>query len=98
MSDKTYAQLVAELDELDRQIAVARVQARKEALKQISALMFEFDIRPNDLRRPRNIRYNVQPTRPRYRDPETGATWSGRGHMPAWIAGKDKRLFLIDGE
>lgn len=98
MSSKSYAQLVAELAELDREIAVARVRARKEAMAQISALMFEFDIRPNDLRRPRNIRYTVQPTRPRYRDPATGATWSGRGHAPAWIAGKDKRLFLIDSK
>ncbi|OLL27259.1 histidine biosynthesis protein [Burkholderia sp. SRS-W-2-2016] len=98
MSGKSYAELVAELAELDRQIAAARVRARKEAMAQISALMFEFDIRPNDLRRPRNIKYTVQPTRPRYRDPATGATWTGRGHKPAWIAGKDKRLFLIEDE
>lgn len=52
-------------------------------MEQISALMFEFDIRPNDLRRSRNTKYNVQPTKPRYRDPATGTTWTGRGHAPA---------------
>jgi DNA-binding protein H-NS len=33
-----------------------------------------------------------------YRDPETGATWSGRGRAPTWIANtKDRSKFLIDG-
>ncbi len=25
------------------------------------------------------------PVRPKYRDPETGETWSGRGSAPAWL-------------
>lgn len=34
----------------------------------------------------------------RYRDPKTGATWSGRARAPAWIANaKDRSKFLIDG-
>jgi DNA-binding protein H-NS len=33
----------------------------------------------------------------KYRNPETGATWSGRGPAPAWLAGeKDRSKFLID--
>jgi DNA-binding protein H-NS len=33
-----------------------------------------------------------------YRDPESGATWSGRGRAPAWLAGaRDRSKFLIDG-
>lgn len=33
-----------------------------------------------------------------YRDPKSGATWSGRGPAPAWLAGaKDRSKFLIDG-
>ncbi|MFM0218078.1 H-NS family nucleoid-associated regulatory protein [Paraburkholderia caledonica] len=33
-----------------------------------------------------------------YADPKTGATWSGRGRAPAWIASaKDRSRFLIDG-
>ncbi len=31
-----------------------------------------------------------------YRDPKSGATWSGRGRAPGWLAGaKDRRKFLI---
>ncbi|MFM0219779.1 MULTISPECIES: H-NS family nucleoid-associated regulatory protein [Paraburkholderia] len=33
-----------------------------------------------------------------YRDPKSGATWSGRGRAPAWVANaKDRSRFLIDG-
>ncbi|KAA1006190.1 H-NS histone family protein [Paraburkholderia panacisoli] len=33
-----------------------------------------------------------------YLDPKTGATWSGRGRAPAWLASaKDRTKFLIDG-
>ena len=34
---------------------------------------------------------------PKYRDPKTGATWSGHARPPAWIKdGKDRSKFLID--
>ncbi|MBR7977712.1 H-NS histone family protein [Burkholderia cenocepacia] len=37
------------------------------------------------------------PQAPKYRDPKSGATWSGRGRAPAWLAGaKDPSKFLID--
>jgi DNA-binding protein H-NS len=33
-----------------------------------------------------------------YQDPKSGATWSGRGRAPAWLAGaKDRAKFLIVG-
>lgn len=34
---------------------------------------------------------------PKYRDPKTGKTWTGRGKPPLWIVGvKDRTPFLID--
>jgi DNA-binding protein H-NS len=34
----------------------------------------------------------------KYADPKTGATWTGHGRAPAWIANaKDRSRFLIDG-
>lgn len=41
------------------------------------------------------------PVKPKYRDPDTGKTWSGRGVMPKWMkaaleAGHDRDEFLID--
>lgn len=38
------------------------------------------------------------PQPPKYQDPKSGATWSGRGRTPAWLSGvKDRNKFLIDG-
>jgi len=38
------------------------------------------------------------PQAAKYRDPKSGATWSGRGPAPAWLAGaKDRSKFLIAG-
>lgn len=31
----------------------------------------------------------------KYKDPESGKTWTGRGKAPLWIAGKDKSQFAI---
>ncbi|WP_415867691.1 H-NS family nucleoid-associated regulatory protein [Burkholderia ubonensis] len=31
----------------------------------------------------------------KYRDPASGAVWSGRGRTPRWIAGQDREKFLI---
>jgi len=40
--------------------------------------------------------YVKGPQAPKYRDPKSGATWSGRGPAPAWLAGaKDRSKFLI---
>jgi DNA-binding protein H-NS len=40
--------------------------------------------------------YPRGPQAPKYRDPVSGATWSGRGPAPAWLAGaKDRDAFLI---
>ncbi|QGZ64783.1 H-NS histone family protein [Paraburkholderia acidisoli] len=34
----------------------------------------------------------------KYRDPKSGATWSGHGRAPGWIASaKDRSKFLVDG-
>ncbi|WP_176052969.1 H-NS family nucleoid-associated regulatory protein [Paraburkholderia caribensis] len=42
--------------------------------------------------------YVRDPQPAKYRDPKTGATWSGRGPAPAWLAGaKDRTKFLIAG-
>jgi DNA-binding protein H-NS len=40
---------------------------------------------------------------PKYRDPLTGTTWSGRGRTPVWLAsqlslGRDKQEFLLQPE
>lgn len=35
---------------------------------------------------------------PKYKNPETGETWSGKGRTPAWLEGKNKDDFLVQKE
>jgi len=43
--------------------------------------------------------YPRGPQPAKYRDPKSGATWSGRGRAPAWLAGvKNLNAFLISAE
>jgi DNA-binding protein H-NS len=32
---------------------------------------------------------------PKYRDPATGQTWTGRGKAPKWIQNEDREKFAI---
>lgn len=46
----------------------------------------------------KTTRGSTKPVAPKYADPKSGATWSGRGRAPAWIKNvKDRSRFLIDG-
>ncbi|WP_225032585.1 H-NS family nucleoid-associated regulatory protein [Paraburkholderia sp. XV] len=48
-------------------------------------------------KKPATGNYVRGPQPPKYRDPKTGAAWSGRGRVPAWLAGagEDRTGFLI---
>ena len=37
---------------------------------------------------------------PKYRDPETGKTWAGRGRIPSWVVGDKERyrIFIHDSD
>ena len=96
MKGATYQYLTTELKTLDRRIDRVRQEERQNVLQQIREMMTEWDIQSNELRRYRRGSYKTKPVRPKYRDPVSGKTWSGRGHVPAWIAGKDRTAFLIE--
>lgn len=94
---KTYAQLVAELVELDEEIERARARERIDAIAKVHALMDTYAIKHRDLvgRNGRRGAYIVKVLPARYRDPASGKEWSGRGNAPLWIRGKDRRQFVI---
>ncbi|BCQ28134.1 hypothetical protein NK8_63230 (plasmid) [Caballeronia sp. NK8] len=46
---------------------------------------------------PKAGNYARGPQEPKYRDPQSGATWSGRGKAPAWLASAaDRTAYLIE--
>jgi len=90
-----YKELLAERAKLDAQIQQARDVERGAVIEQIQALMEDWEIHVGELVKKR-VRVSKGPgVAPKYRDPDSGATWSGRGKPPLWIAGKDRAAFVI---
>ncbi|MGU7773725.1 H-NS histone family protein [Burkholderia sp. MR1-5-21] len=94
---KTYKELLAERRELEARIEAAMRSERDEALATIRELMTLYGITAGELATKRGSR-KAAPVAPKYRDPESGQTWTGRGKAPAWIAGQDRARFAIVGD
>ena len=95
---KTYKELQAEIQELQARAESQRQAELQKAIDDIREKMTEYGITVQDLmgsgkrgRKPAS----GSTVRPKYRNPETGDTWTGRGKPPRWIAGKDKEQYLI---
>lgn len=98
----SYHALLAQRAELEAKIAAARDEEVTHALEQIRNIVDEYDLHDEVrfTRGGRRAKSGLGTPRvavaAKYRDPETGATWSGRGKPPSWIVGKDRQQFLID--
>jgi DNA-binding protein H-NS len=57
----------------------------------------EFDLTPQDVFPAGRARSASSGTKvaPKYRDPATGQTWTGRGKAPKWIQNQDRAQFAI---
>lgn len=101
----TYKQLIAQKEALEAKLAEVKANEVAGVIQQIQTLMSEYDLTVEDIApkrrrgRPAGSKADgaKQPLPPKYRDPKTGATWSGRGRPPAWI-GKNPNRFLIAEE
>jgi DNA-binding protein H-NS len=89
----SYQELLAQKNELDKRIEQAHHTEAKQALATIKQLIDTFGFTAQQ----------VFPWKPeerkkaqaRYYDPESGATWTGRGKPPKWIEGKNRDLYAI---
>ena len=90
---KTLNALLAQRTQLDAAIAQARKEESQEALKKVHELVAEFGFTTQQVF---PWKPAVKKVTPKYRDEKSGATWTGRGKPPAWIAGKNREDFLIE--
>lgn len=98
----TLQDLLAQREALDRQIEETRRNARKDAIAKVMTLVNEFGLSAADVfggaaraaSRPSSAQAGKK-VAPKYRDPATGKTWTGRGRAPTWLDGKDRSQFLI---
>jgi len=97
MTNTGYRALLAQRDALDQQIEELRNIARGDALEWIREQIAVFDVKLEDLgpRLGRSPKKRSGPVAAKYRDPASGATWSGRGKPPRWIADEDREKFVI---
>ena len=97
----TYRELKAQIANLEKEAAVARAAEIAEVLADVRAKVAEYGLTEHEVfgklpGREESKRRQHQSLPPKYLDPVTGSTWSGRGRAPAWIANvKRREKFLI---
>lgn len=96
----TYRELKAQADALLQRAEEARLAEVETVLEDVRTRVAEYGLTPEQVfgRPKRGGRGNgsVAVLAPKYRDPKTGVTWSGRGREPSWIKGKRRERFLIE--
>ena len=94
----TYQELLKQQAALSVQIEEARKREIADAVSRARQIVAEYgltekDVFPAGRRSP--VTRATGKVAPKYRDPATGQTWTGRGKPPKWIAGKNRERYLI---
>lgn len=94
-----YLELLEKKKALDAQIEAVRTEERTAVVEEIRQKMLDYEIDLKEIapgkRGPGKAVKKSSSVAPKYRDPESGATWSGRGKPPRWLAGQPREKFLI---
>jgi DNA-binding protein H-NS len=93
-TNNDYQALLQQRAELEAQIAATLKTEKAAAIAQARALATQFGLTPADVFTAPN-KAPASVGQPKYRNPETGATWTGRGKPPNWINGKDREIYRI---
>lgn len=93
----TYKDLLVQQQALSLKIEEARKAELNEAKTKVRELVVQYGLTVQEVFPKSSAREGKKmgSVAPKYRDPQTGATWSGRGKAPLWIAGKDRTAFTI---
>ena len=93
---KSYSELLEQLDLLRREIDIAREYEARRIAQRVLEVLAENGVNVRELASPplRSGRRVARPE-PKYWNPETGATWAGRGRRPLWLVGDNLERYLI---
>lgn len=100
----TLEAIQTKIKRLQEQAQAIKARQSSAALERIVELIHKSGVTLADIeaylgRKKRGANSNKESVKAKYRDPKSGATWSGRGRAPAWIAqAKNRDRFLVDGE
>jgi DNA-binding protein H-NS len=96
----SYKELLQQRESLEQAIQEARTREISQAVQKVRDLMAEYgltaqDVFPSGRSAKSSGAKPVNKVAPKYRDPATGQTWTGRGKAPKWIEGQDRTKYLI---
>lgn len=93
----SYKELLKQRELLEQQIADARRRELADAIAKVRGLIDEYGLKPEDVFPPARARSASAGTKvaPKYRNPATGETWTGRGKAPKWIQNESREKFAI---
>ncbi len=93
----TYKELLKQREALEHQISEARQRELADAISKTRALVAEYGLTAHDVFPPTKTRGSTAGSKvaAKYRNPQTGETWTGRGKAPRWIADQNREKFLI---
>ena len=95
-----YEELQAKIADLQAQAEQVRREERQQAIDMAKTMISTYDITARDLGLDKAPKTKTGPkpgnkVAAKYRDPQSGATWSGRGKTPRWINGADRSQYAI---
>lgn len=92
-----YKQLLAEREALDRKLNELRSAERSTVIAEVREKIAAYQLTAEDLfTSPKTRRAYGGVVAPKYKNPLTGETWTGRGKPPTWIRDhQDRTQFLI---
>ncbi|SDZ62757.1 H-NS family nucleoid-associated regulatory protein [Delftia lacustris] len=90
-----YKTLLQQKAELDARIAEVMKTEKADALAEVRAMVQQYQLTEQDVFPTRSVKSKSSVGEPKYRNPVTGSTWTGRGKPPHWILGKEREQFRI---
>lgn len=93
----TVEELIAQRAEIDRLIHQETERKRQEGVERVKAIMEEYGLSSADIfgKKAPGSKLGSAKVAPKYKNPATGETWTGRGKAPLWISGRNRDEFLI---
>lgn len=96
----SYKELLKQREALEQQINEARRRELSDAVAQVRGLVAEYgltaqDVFPAGRASSRASSSSGTKVAPKYRNPATGQTWTGRGKAPKWIQNENREQFAI---
>lgn len=88
--------LLAQRQAFNERIEALQKSVKADVIKQIRSLIEDYDVEPNEIFGQNRSKTTAgKSVEAKYRDPLSGATWTGRGKPPLWIKDKNRADFEI---